>query len=70
MVNVKASSVCSQTNVATVSNNYVYDKDTATFCVNAKSSPKTGSNDLLIETGIALSVALSALALRKLARGY
>jgi hypothetical protein len=60
----------SQTNVATVSNNNVYDRDTATFYVGGKNSPNTGSNDLLIGSVIALTLALSALTLRKLARGY
>jgi hypothetical protein len=60
----------SQTNVAQVSNNNVYDRDTATFYVAAKTSPSTGSNDLLIKSGIVLSLSLAALALRKVARGY
>jgi hypothetical protein len=60
----------SQTNVATVRNNYVYDRDTATFYVAGKTSPNTGSNDLLIKTGAILTLALAAIALRKLARGY
>lgn len=60
----------SQTNVTQVSNNYVYDRDTATFYVASKTTPSTGSNDLAIKTGIALTLSLAALALRKLARGY
>lgn len=67
---VNSKTVASQTNVASVSNNYVYDKDTATFYVNAKGNPKTGNNDLVIKSSIALGGALLALALRKLARGY
>jgi len=60
----------SQTNVAQVSNNDVYDRDTATFYVAGKTSPNTGSNDLLIKSGVVLGISLAALALRKLARGY
>lgn len=60
----------SQTNVVTVSNNNVYDKDTATFYVASKTIPVTGSNDILIKTGIVLTLSLTALALRKVARGY
>jgi len=60
----------SQTNVTEVRNNNVYDRDTATFYVASKTSPATGSNDLLIKTGIALTLSLGAFALRKLARGY
>lgn len=67
---ITLNTAASQTNIASVSNNYVYDKDTATFYVNTKSSPKTGNNDLVIKSSIALSGALLALALRKLARGY
>lgn len=61
---------CYQTNIATVTNNYVYDKDTATLCVSIKGNPKTGTNDLVIKSSMALSGALLALVLRKLARGY
>ena len=64
------SASASQTNVAQVSNNNVFDKDTATFYVTAKTSPSTGSNDLLIKTGIIITLSGAALALRKLARGY
>ncbi|MFA6007157.1 MAG: hypothetical protein WC784_00740 [Candidatus Shapirobacteria bacterium] len=67
---VATSSSLAQTNVATVRNNNVYDRDTATFYVGGKNSPNTGSNDLLIGSAVALGIALSALALRKLARGY
>jgi len=70
IANVKATSLASQTNVATVSNNYVYDKDTATFYVNAKGNPKTGNNDLVVKTTIVLSGAMLAIFLRKVARGY
>ena len=64
------SATMSQTNVVQVSNNNVYDRDTATFYVASKTSPATGSNDLLVKTGIVLTLSLAALALRKLARGY
>lgn len=64
------SSSMSQTNVATVCSNDVCDRDTATFYVATKTSPNTGSNDLALKTGIALTLSLAALALRKLARGY
>jgi hypothetical protein len=64
------SGTASQTNVASVCNNYVCDRDTATFYVSGKTTPSTGSNDILIKSGIALSLSLVALALRKLARGY
>lgn len=64
------SSSMSQTNVAQVSNNDVYDKDTATFFVNKKTTPSTGSNDLFVKSGLAIVMSLAALGLRKLARGY
>lgn len=64
------SSSMSQTNVAQVSNNNVYDKDTATFFVNKKTTPSTGSNDLVVKSGLAMIMSLAALGLRKLARGY
>ena len=64
------SSSMSQTNVAQVSNNDVYDKDTATFFVNRKTTPSTGSNDLFVKSGLAIVMSLAALGLRKLARGY
>lgn len=67
---VATSSALPQTNVAQVSNNNTYDRDTATFYVASKTTPATGSNDLLIKTGIVLTLSLAALALRKLARGY
>jgi hypothetical protein len=67
---ISVNSVMSQTNIVTVCSNDVCDRDTATFYVAAKTSPKTGSNDLLIKTGITLTLSLTALALRKLARGY
>ena len=67
---VATSSGLPQTNVVQVSNNNVYDRDTATFYVASKTSPATGSNDLLVKTGIVLTLSLAALALRKLARGY
>lgn len=60
----------SQSNVVQVSNNYVFDRDTATFFVAGKTSPSTGSNDILVKTGIALTLSIVALALRKMARGY
>ena len=64
------SSSMSQTNVAQVSNNDVYDKDTATFFVNRKTTPSTGSNDIVVKSGLAIVMSLAALGLRKLARGY
>lgn len=60
----------SQTNVVTVSNNNVYDKDTATFYIGGDISPATGSNDLLIKSALIMVTALVAVALRKLVRGY
>lgn len=67
---VTNSASMSQTNVASVCNNRVCDRDTATFYVSGKTTPNTGSNDILIKSGIAFSLSLVALALRKLARGY
>ncbi|MBP6989288.1 hypothetical protein KBB48_00755 [Candidatus Shapirobacteria bacterium] len=64
------SSSMSQTNVVQVSNNNVYDKDTATFFVNKKTTPSTGSNDLFIKSGLTMIMSLAALGLRKIARGY
>lgn len=60
----------SQTNIVQVRNNNVFDKDTATFYVASKTIPVTGNSDVLIKTGIALTLSLTALALRKFARGY
>ncbi|MFA5024897.1 MAG: hypothetical protein WC503_00110 [Candidatus Shapirobacteria bacterium] len=60
----------SQTNVVQVRNNNVFDRDTATFYVAGKTSPSTGSNDLLFKSGMVFVLSLTALALRKLARGY
>ena len=64
------SAAAAQTNVATVKNNHVSDRDTATFYITKKTTPKTGSNDLLVKSVIMTSVALAALGIRKLARGY
>jgi uncharacterized repeat protein (TIGR01451 family) len=60
----------SQTNVVEVKNNNVYDKDTATFYLNGKVIPVTGNSDLVVKSGIALSLSIIALAMRKVARGY
>lgn len=60
----------SQTNVATVSNNNVYDKDTATFYIGGGISPATGSNDLFVKSALIMTISLVALGLRKLVRGY
>lgn len=68
VINVNSS--MSQTNVVQVCNNDVCDRDTATFYVAGKSTPNTGADDLLIKSGITLTMLFSALALRKLARGY
>lgn len=65
-----SSSSMTQTNVTQVSNNNVFDRDTATFYVAGKTTPSTGSNDLLIKTGIVFGLSSIAFALRKLARGY
>ena len=59
-----------QTNVVKVSNTNVSDEDRASFFVSGKVMPVTGSNDLLIKSGLTLSLALLAFSLRKLARGY
>jgi len=67
---INSSTWNSQTNVVDVKNNNVYDKDTATFYLNGKIIPVTGNSDLMIKSGIALSLSIVALALRKVARGY
>ena len=64
------SAVSSQTNVATVRNNNVSDRDTATFYITKKTTPKTGSSDLLIQSVGVVTMALGALGIRKRARGY
>jgi len=67
---VNSSTWKSQTNVVEVKNNNVYDKDTATFYLNGKVIPVTGNADLVVKSGIVLSLSVLALALRKVARGY
>ena len=67
---VNSSTWKSQTNVVEVKNNNVYDKDTATFYLNGKVIPVTGNADLVVKSGIALSLSVIALAMRKVARGY
>jgi len=67
---VNSSTWKSQTNVVEVKNNNVYDKDTATFYLNGKVIPVTGNADLVVKSGIVLSLSVIALALRKVARGY
>lgn len=67
---INANYSMSQTNVVQISSNDVFDRDTATFYVDGKSIPTTGSNDLVVKSGIVLSLSVIALALRKVARGY
>lgn len=67
---INSSTWKSQTNVVDVKNNNVYDKDTATFYLNGKVIPVTGNTDLVVKSGIALSLSVIALAMRKVARGY
>ena len=67
---INSSTWKSQTNVVDVKNNNVYDKDTATFYLNGKVIPVTGNADLVVKSGIALSLSVIALAMRKVARGY
>ena len=67
---INSSTWKSQTNVVQVKNNNVYDKDTATFYLNGKVIPVTGNSDLVVKSGIVLSLSVLALALRKVARGY
>ena len=64
------SATSSQTNVATVRNNDVSDRDTATFYITKKTTPNTGSSDLLIQTVGVVTMALGALGIRRFARGY
>jgi uncharacterized repeat protein (TIGR01451 family) len=59
-----------ETNYVTVSNDKVNDSDTAKYFVGYKAVPSTGSNDMLIKTGLILTATLTAMALRKKARGY
>jgi len=67
---INASNFASQTNIVEVRNNDVYDRDTATFYMSGKVIPVTGSNDLIVKSGIALGLSIIALALRKYARGF
>lgn len=67
---INSSGSMSQTNVVSVKNNNVYDKDTATFYLSGKVIPVTGNTDLVVKSGIVLGLSVIALALRKLARGY
>jgi len=48
----------------------VSDKDTASYFVNRKSVPTTGNNILVTETLALLTIGISGMYLRKLARGY
>jgi len=59
-----------QSNVVSVKNNNAYDKDTASFYVIGKSMPKTGTNDVVVKSMVALSAIGFALIMRKIARGY
>jgi len=67
---INSSTWKSQTNVVQVKNNNVFDKDSATFYLNGKVIPVTGNSDLVVKSGIVLSLSVLALALRKVARGY
>jgi len=51
-------------------NNVTSDTDQAEYCIAARSVPSTGADDLMIKTVSILLVAVSAVGLRKLARGY
>jgi len=59
-----------QINKACASNNLVSDCDQAEYFISAKNVPATGADDLGIKTAMVLLVSISAVGLRKLARGY
>jgi len=58
------------TNKALVTANGVSDQDSASYFVAKKIVPTTGDDSLPIKTALLVSVSVSALFLRKLARGY
>jgi uncharacterized repeat protein (TIGR01451 family) len=59
-----------QINKACASNNVVSDCDQSQYFISAKNVPGTGASDLLVKTIGALSIAITAVGLRKFARGY
>lgn len=59
-----------QINQVTAGNNLVSDSDQAQYFIAAKNVPATGAGDLGIQTALVLMVSISAVGLRKLARGY
>ncbi len=58
------------TNWVTVKSEKSQDSDTAKYYVASKGVPVTGNSDILVQSGIILSLALSGLSLRKFVRGY
>lgn len=59
-----------QTNKACASNNLVSDCDEVDYFISGKNIPSTGADDLLIKTVSVLLISMSAVGLRKVARGY
>jgi uncharacterized repeat protein (TIGR01451 family) len=62
-----------ETNDSSVKVDELGDKDDASYFIAAGggvSVPNTGSTDLLVKTGIVITLGLSGFALRKLVRGY
>jgi uncharacterized repeat protein (TIGR01451 family) len=59
-----------QINKTTVGNNLVSDSDQAQYFIEAKNVPPTGADDLGLKTLAVALISVSAVGLRKLARGY
>jgi hypothetical protein len=59
-----------QVNRVNVSNNVVFDSDQAQYFIEARTVPATGADDLGVKTAAVLLITISAVGLRKFARGY
>lgn len=59
-----------QVNKVCVGNNLTSDCDQAQYFIAAKNIPGTGADDLMVKTVVVLLSAVTAVGLRKLARGY
>ena len=57
-------------NVATAKTTNAADRDEAKYFVAMKSVPSTGASDILIKTGLVITMAAFGLGMRKIARGY
>jgi len=59
-----------ETNVAESCVDGICDKDDATYYIGGISVPETGASDLIVKTGILISLGLAGVFARKYARGY